>query len=156
MNDWAYVTADLVNQQEGSVVGVDADLEHWSGVEDGEAWSEGSRHADDMIGPQPSGAYVLRLEGQRGNAGDAIVDVEVHQGIFRARYLGLACLVLGIPWLVLGLYAWSFEKKRWENSTGGKPPVTSFGLMFLLATGVGLILWGILKLVVAIAEASDD
>ena len=155
-NDWVYVAADLVNQQSGSVVDVDADLEHWSGVEDGEAWSEGSRRAHDVIGPQPAGAYVLRLEGQRGKAGDQTVDVTVREGVFRGAYLAWALALLGIPWLAIGLHGWSFEKRRWENSTTGKPPVASFSIVVALAAGLGLVIFGLFKLIVAIAQGSDD
>jgi hypothetical protein len=146
-NDWAYVAADLVNQETNEVVGVEAAMEHWSGVDDGESWSEGSRQATELLGPQPAGKYLLRLESQHGTAGTTDVRVTVRQGVFRGRYLVWALAILGIPWLIVGLVAWSFEKKRWENGDDGKPPVNTFAVMIALISGVGLVIWLLLKAV---------
>jgi hypothetical protein len=152
-NDWMYVAADLVHDKTGGVVNLEANLEHWSGVEDGESWSEGSQQTTEVVGPQPEGSYLLRLESQRGLAGEATLHVVVRQGVYRLRYLLWALAILGVPWLVFGVYAWAFEKQRWENSTEGKAPTTAFGVMFALVAGIGILVWVLIK---AFARSSSD
>jgi hypothetical protein len=152
-NDWVYASADLVNQQTGDVVEVESNIEYYRGVEDGEAWSEGSHSSTAVVGPPAGGAYMLRVEAQHGGTGDTSLTIQVHQGVFRGMYLLLFLAILGLPWLALGLHAWSVEKRRWENSTRGKPPFSSFSIVLAIAGGIGLVVWGIVKLV---ARTSDD
>src|SRR5581483_4350214 len=93
-NNWAYVAADLVNVATGDVSSAEANVEAWNGVEDGEAWSEGSPRARVHLGPVAEGDYMLRLESQHGGSGDVALDVTVRQGVFRGKYLAWACIVL--------------------------------------------------------------
>jgi hypothetical protein len=116
-NDWAYAAADLVEDATGTVISVDAELESYSGFEDGESWSEGNSSSSEMIGPVPEGDYILRVESQHGSAGGASLRVQLYQGVFRTAYLLFMMLVLMIPYT---LVAWShhrFETTRWDNST---------------------------------------
>lgn len=152
-NDWAYVVASLVNVASGDVVTVDAAMEHYSGVEDGESWSEGSPSDREVVGPVPAGQYVLRLESQHGGATEVGLSVVVRQGVFRARYLGLALAVLGLPFLIFGIWSYSVEKRRWSNSTTGSMPKTPFVIMI---AGIVLVLGGIVAILKAIAESSSD
>ena len=159
-NDWGYVVASLVNVASGDVVTVDAALEHYSGVDDGESWSEGDSSATKVVGPVPAGQYVLRVEGQRGNMASATgtptlqVDTALRQGVFRMRYLGLAFGVLGLPFLILGIYSYSFERRRWSNSTtGSSGPKTPLALLIVI---IVTVLSGLVFLLKAIAESSSD
>ena len=75
--------------------------------------------------------------------------------MFRGNHLGWACVVLGLPFLILGVYSYSFERRRWSNATAGsagKPwtPLT------LIVGGVALILGGIVAILKALAESSGD
>jgi hypothetical protein len=153
-NNWAYAVASIVNVSTGDLVTVDASMEHYSGVEDGESWSEGNPSDTEVVGPMPAGQYVLRLETQQGAAsGDVPMFVRIRQGVFRFRYWALAMGVLGIPFLIFGLMSYSTEKRRWENSTEGSMPKTP---LILLVGGVGLIfglIWALLK---AFGNSSDD
>ena len=45
--------------------------------------------------------------------------VVVHQGVFRWAWFWLWFLVLAIPFSIVGLHAWAFRRKRWENSNTG-------------------------------------
>ncbi|HTR50963.1 MAG TPA: DUF4178 domain-containing protein [Kofleriaceae bacterium] len=146
-NDWVYAAADLVNQDTGDVVEVESDLEYYHGIDDGEAWSEGSHRSTTVVGPPTGGTYILRVEAQHGGHGETSLAMAIHQGVFRGTYLILFLGVLGIPWLLLGLHAWSIEKRRWENSTRGKPPVTSFTIVVAIAGGIAFVIWGLFKLV---------
>jgi hypothetical protein len=152
-NDWSYVVASLVNEATGDVVSVDAAMEYYSGVEDGESWSEGNPAAHEVVGPVTPGKYVLRLETQHGSEGVAMMSVVVRQGVFRGRYLGLALGVLGVPFLIFGIYTYSFERRRWSNSTEGSAPKTPF---VIIIGAIVLVLTGILAIFKAFGSSSDD
>lgn len=155
-NNWAHVVASLVNVASGDVVTVDASMEYYSGVDDGESWSEGKEYATEVIGPVPAGDYVLRLEMQHGaRAGELPLTIRVRQGVFRFVHLGWAMLVLGIPFLFLGIYSYSFERRRWSNSTEGTSAMPKTPLTLLVAAIV-LLLTGIVTILKAIAESSSD
>jgi hypothetical protein len=152
-NNWVSVAADLVDDASGQIVTLDGDIEHYSGVEDGESWSEGTRETREVIGPQSTGSYTLRIEGQYGGVGSLPMTVTVKQGVFRGKYLGLAMLALGIPLLLVGLVSWSHEKKRWENATSGKAPITPVSILVLAIVGIFLAIGAIIK---SAAESSSD
>ncbi len=155
-NDWAYIAADLVNQATGEVVDVDAELEYYSGVDDGESWSEGSYSSSAVVGPVADGTYMLRLESQHGGTGDVVAHVALKQGVFRGRWLALACLVLGLLWLPLAIHTYMFERKRWDQSTlgtAGAPKNATWLLVFSILGVLFVIVW-ILKLLAR--SGSDD
>ncbi len=155
-NNWAYVVASVVNVASGDVVTVDASMEYYHGYEDGESWSEGKDHDTEVIGPVAAGQYVVRLEMQHGaSSGEVPLTVRVRQGVFRPRYLGLALGVLGIPFFLLGLYSYTFERKRWSNSTQGTSAMPKTPLVIVVG-GVVLLLTGIVLILKAIAESSSD
>lgn len=155
-NNWAFVVASLVNIETGDVVTVDASMEYYSGVEGGESWSEGKEYATEVVSPVRAGPYALRLEMTHGAPLIEVpLTVRVRQGVFRARYLGLSLGVLGVPFLLFGVYSWSFERRRWSNSSDGpsgapKTPLT------LVVGGIVLLLTGIVVILKAILEASSD
>ncbi|HEX4454334.1 MAG TPA: DUF4178 domain-containing protein [Kofleriaceae bacterium] len=152
-NNWVYIASDLVDQATGEVVNLETNLEYYSGIDDGDSWSEGSRDDTLHIGPQPAGTYLIRFEGQSGPLRSEHVHVEVRQGVFRFGNLALAMFVLGLPLSIVGLISYLHEKRRWENSSAGKPPFTPIGLIVLMFGGVFLLIGAILK---AFASRSDD
>jgi DNA-directed RNA polymerase subunit RPC12/RpoP len=115
-NNWLYAALDLVNDDTGAVTSFEANLEYYSGVDDGESWSEGSRSTTEVLAPVPAGHYVLRLEGQHGGTGEIALHVEIHQGVFRGLWFWLGLLVLAIPFTLVGLHAAVFRSRRWQNS----------------------------------------
>jgi hypothetical protein len=115
-NNWCYAAVDLVHEATGQVVSVDANLEFYAGVDDGESWSEGSHTSEQVIAPVPSGDYVLRVEAQHGGSGDIRLRVRVHQGVFRGLWFWLGFVVLVVPFTVIGWRAARFRAKRWQNS----------------------------------------
>ncbi len=154
-NDWVYVVASVVNTQTGDVTTVDGNMEFYSGVDDGESWSEGDPATSMVIGPVAPGSYVLRLEMQKGGVSDTSMSVRVRQGVFRGRYLGLALLVLGIPFLIFGVYTYTFERRRWTNSDEGPSGAPKTALTFMVG-GIVILLTGILVILKALASSNDD
>ncbi|HWU90336.1 MAG TPA: DUF4178 domain-containing protein, partial [Kofleriaceae bacterium] len=115
-NNWAYVAIDLVNDKTGGVVSFDQNLESYSGFTDGEAWSEGSNHDSQVLGPMEAGEYVMRVETLQGGPITIPLSITVRQDVFRVHYWLLAALFLSIPFGLIALHARGFKKKRWENS----------------------------------------
>ncbi len=116
-NNWLGVSVDLVNQETGEVIAVYGESEHYSGVTDGESWSEGSRHATKQTSEVDRGFYVMRLTPsfEAGRAVDYLVKVSADDGA------GVCCpLFIFLVLLVVPLYytvrASSFETQRWNDS----------------------------------------
>lgn len=152
-NDWVSVAADLVDEASGKVIAGEATMEYYSGVDDGDYWSEGTTSSKTVFGPQPEGTYVLRLEAQHGSAGMLPIQVTIKQGVFRGRWLAWAMLVLGVPLLFVGLVSYFHEKKRWENANNGKAPWTPVGILVLSFIGVFIAIGAIFK---AMGSSNDD
>jgi hypothetical protein len=155
-NNWAFVVASLVNVASGDVVTIDGSMEHYSGYEDGESWSEGKEYDTEVIGPVTPGQYVLRLETQQGvSTGEVPLTVRVRQGVFRGKYLWWSIFVLGIPFFILGVVSYSHERRRWSNSTEGTSAMPKTPLVIVIG-GIVLLLTGIVVILKALAESSSD
>jgi hypothetical protein len=116
-DSWAFVTADLVNEATGEVESFEKEVAYYSGTEGGEYWSEGSPATTHMLPAVAAGSYILRLEVQQPMFGMRdTVDVRIRQDVFRWRHALYALLVFAIPGLLLALWKWSFERKRWSES----------------------------------------
>jgi hypothetical protein len=127
-DNWAYAALDLVNDQTGAVVSFDKSIEYYSGFDSDGSWSEGSRTADEVIGPVERGTYLLRVEAQHGGAGDVDLNITVRQGVFRWIWFWIALGVLAVPFGLVALHAFSFRKRRWQNSNlVAHPSFTSGG-----------------------------
>lgn len=114
-NSWAYAGIDLIHEASGELSTLGVELSHYSGMEDGEAWSEGSNHGEQVISVHNSGSHLLRIELQtplpRGQ-----LDLSLRQGVFLGGPFLLALLALGLPAVVLAMVQLGFERKRWSNS----------------------------------------
>jgi DNA-directed RNA polymerase subunit RPC12/RpoP len=115
-NGWAYAAIDLVNDKTGSVVSFDKSLEYYSGVTDGESWSEGSSNASQVLGPVDAGEYVMRVETLQSDTTARPLGITVRQDVFRLSHWLIAVVCLGIPIGIFALHSYHFKKKRWDNS----------------------------------------
>ena len=115
-NNWVYATLDLVNDDTGSVVSIDKTIEYYSGFDSDGSWTEGSTTADEVIGAVEAGTYVLRVESQHGGLGSVDLEVAIHQGVFRWLWFWVFLGVLAVPFGFVGMNAYSFRKRQWENS----------------------------------------
>lgn len=114
---WAFITADLVNEATGEIESFEKEVSYYSGVEGGEYWSEGSRSTTHYLPAVKAGSYVLRLEVQQPTFGARdTVDVRIRQDVFRWRHALYALILFAIPGLILGIWRWSFERRRWKDS----------------------------------------
>jgi uncharacterized Zn finger protein (UPF0148 family) len=116
-NSWADLDVDLINDQSQEVESVNIPVEYYSGVEDGESWSEGGKSTDATLSALPAGAYTLRVEGTWQNwQAQMPVTVKVEQNVNRGvNFCCAFLLLLIVP--VLGLVRKiSFESARWKDS----------------------------------------
>jgi hypothetical protein len=116
-NSWAFVAGDLVHEASGKLETFEHELSHYHGFEGGEAWSEGSRSAYLFMPAVTPGRYLLRLEVLQPSP--PTVDrlrVKVYQGVFRFAHVIIALVLIAVPGLILTVWQWSFERRRWKNS----------------------------------------
>ncbi|HEV2864005.1 MAG TPA: DUF4178 domain-containing protein [Pyrinomonadaceae bacterium] len=118
-NTWVYVAGDLINEETGLVQAFDLPVEFYSGVEDGEYWTEGSRVEATHLPALPEGRYTMRLEAQWEKWNKPTpprLHVKVEQGVPRVLNLMLVLGALAlVPFLVM-LRHFSFERRRWADS----------------------------------------
>jgi uncharacterized protein DUF4178 len=115
-NSWVFANVDLIEEATGQIRNFGEELSFYSGVEGGEAWSEGSSSVGHVLAAGAAGSHVLRLELQTPLRPSGPLRLSVKQNVFPWSQLGWALLVLGLPAAALGLYQWNFERMRWSDS----------------------------------------
>ncbi len=114
-NSWAYAGIDLIDEGSGELSTLGMELSQYSGVEEGQAWSEDATSVERLISVRNSGSHVLRVELQTP-ASSGRLTLGLRQGVFVGGTLLLALLALGLPAVVLALVQHGFERQRWSNS----------------------------------------
>ncbi|MCY7345873.1 MAG: DUF4178 domain-containing protein [Pyrinomonadaceae bacterium] len=116
-NSFADLDIDLINEQNDEVESVNIPIEYYSGVDDGESWSEGGQAQDATLSSLPAGKYVLRVEGTWQTFQQPMpVSVKVEQNINRGVNFCLAFFALALLPILGLLRKWAFESKRWKES----------------------------------------
>jgi hypothetical protein len=119
-NSWADLDVDLINEQSQEVESVNVPIEYYSGVEDGESWTEGGQDQDATLSSLPAGKYTLKVEGTWQNWQQPMpVTVKVEQGVNRGVNFCCAFVVLLIVPIFGLIRKWSFEASRWKDSMFG-------------------------------------
>ncbi len=119
-NSWADLDVDLVNEQNEEIESVNVPIEYYSGVEDGESWSEGGQTQDATVSSLPAGKYVLRVEGTWQDFAQPLpVNVKVEQNVTRGVNFCFAFFALGILPVLALFRKFAFESKRWSDSMFG-------------------------------------
>lgn len=116
-NAWVGVEGGLIREDTGDVTLFSVEAAYYSGYQDGESWSEGSRSASQDLSSPSRGSYVLRadLEWDPMLAAPPPVSLELRTAGLSGYQILLALAVLLSPLLVL-FHRGSFEKQRWEDS----------------------------------------
>jgi hypothetical protein len=127
-NAWLAVDGDFFNEASGLVQPFSALAEWYSGSDSDGPWTEGNLQPEAYVSPVPAGAYALRLEfnwqawsgGGIATHGSApvspTVTVVVRQGVPRMSYFFLTLAVLSAIPLIIGIWHYSFESRRWSES----------------------------------------
>jgi hypothetical protein len=116
-NSWVSVGGDLIEANGVGFEMFDRDIEYYFGYEDGESWTEGSQHETVMLPAQKAGTYVLRLEASTPGGSPPPIDVRVRQDVFANRMALYALIAVFAPALILVILSYSFERRRWRDST---------------------------------------
>ncbi len=121
-NNWLAVQVDLVNDATDEVVSVTPQASYYSGVEDGESWSEGSPSDTKQTAVVKAGTYIARATA----AFDAGRAPPSYRLVVRAAPVGLGCpfflMLLLFAWpIVLWMRANAFETARWNDSVTQPP-----------------------------------
>jgi hypothetical protein len=114
------VEGDLVHDADGKMQPFAAWMGYWTGVDGGEAWTEGSTREAMFVTAQSKGTYSLRLEVEPENpALPQTILVKVEQGVTRMKtFLFALALLVSAP-IGTALYHMWFEQQRWKNSSLG-------------------------------------
>jgi len=116
-NTWLEVVGDLINEATNESQGFSLPVEYYHGVDDGESWSEGDQSPSVHLSAVPGGRYSLGLEARWEKwQQPAAVTVTIEQGVPRVLHLILALVAVSIFPLIIAIYHYSFEKRRWEDS----------------------------------------
>jgi hypothetical protein len=125
-NTWADLDVDLYNEQNQEIESVHVPIEYYSGVEDGESWSEGDQNQDATISSPGAGHYTLQVHGTWEQWQQPVnVQLKVEQGVNRGvNFCCAFILLLLVP--VLGFFRkFSFESARWRDSMFGSSAASS-------------------------------
>lgn len=114
-NSWLSIEGDLIDEASGAFDSFDRDMEYYYGTDGGENWVEGSTNASFTLPARPAGRYVLRLNAS-GPGELPAVRVAVRQDVFSQWLAIIAAVGVFAPALLLGLYAYRFERRRWSDS----------------------------------------
>lgn len=117
-NAWVDLDVDVFNETTQQIAeSVNVPIEYYSGVEDGESWSEGGKSQDATLSSLPPGNYTLQVHGTWQNwQAQMPVNVKVEQNVTRG--VNFCCaLVLLLIFPLLNLFRkMSFESSRWKQS----------------------------------------
>jgi hypothetical protein len=117
-NSWAYAEIMLVDMSSEEAINLGLEVDAYSGVDDGESWSEGSNPRRQTLGGVTGGTYLLQVQTQVDTAGDPAdaLRVTIRRDVRLGRYMFLPFFVILLfPLVNLGR-KYMFETKRWANS----------------------------------------
>lgn len=116
-NNWVAVNATLANKDTGENWTASREIARYSGVEDGESWSEGSRGDEVYFANLPAGNYVLALESDMEPGARPVRDrVRVSRPGPRWPTLFLFVVFLVAFPIYTGIRKRAFEVRRWAES----------------------------------------
>ncbi len=112
---WAYVSMTLIDADTDQALDFGRELSYYSGVDDGESWSEGSPYETFYVPSVPAGRYYLRVEPET-DAPQLNFRVAVKRDVPLARLPLIALGMLLLPAVWAGMRHSSFENTRWMES----------------------------------------
>ena len=132
-NNEAFVGVTLINESTGRAWEFARSLSYYSGTDEGERWSEGSRSAKVSLSGIPAGTYYFRvdseMESQEGTVPRPIrYSIKASRGSTVAWGLFLLVFfLLMIPPVWYSIQKSNFETKRWLESDYAPEPGSDSG-----------------------------
>jgi Domain of unknown function (DUF4178) len=116
-NTWVEVSFNLISEASGEVRSFGLISDRYSGVDDGESWSEGSQNRRIFVPRIPAGRWILRLEPE-SDAGNAPPSFRVRltSGVPHVSHLVLLIFILFLIPTILVFSKFAFEGRRWAES----------------------------------------
>lgn len=116
-DSWIHVAADLVNERTGALEAFDLPLEFYSGIDNGERWSEGKKSRRVYVSRPEGGRYGMRLELQwEPLRYPPPLRIVVKEGVFRWLHFLAALALLSFPPLFSLFKRVGWEMRRWNES----------------------------------------
>lgn len=120
-NSWFEAGIVLIDVDTGTQRAFELGVEHYHGIEDGEAWQEGSKATSRILPHVPAGRYKLAVTPASGVAGGGptgyVIAVASGGVLWGNFWLALVAVLLYPGWL--WLQSRSFEGRRWAESMYG-------------------------------------
>lgn len=114
-NGWAFFPMALINEDTGDAIDFAREVSFYSGVDDGEAWSEGSRRDVSYIPSVPAGTYYLRVEPESSGV-SLTYWIRITRDVPQWSLLFWALALLAAPFALVWGRWWLFESARWHES----------------------------------------
>jgi hypothetical protein len=117
-NNWVDLDLTLVNDASNEAFEATQSMEYYSGVDDGESWSEGNTSGETYFPAVDKGSYRVVVEPAPGQLGPEGMDVwlTIRHNVPAWGNFWLAVLLLIAFPVYASVYRWRFESKRWSNS----------------------------------------
>ena len=118
-NNWLQLGVDLVDEADGRLKSFEMPLEYYSGVDQGERWSEGKHTRTMFLSAPKKGPHVLRVEAhwEGGKTPPSQVHIRVREGVFRWLPFVLALIAISILPIFAVIRQAAFESRRWAESS---------------------------------------
>jgi ribosomal protein L37AE/L43A len=127
-NSWVALNAVLVNKDTGDNWQAMREISLYSGIEDGDSWSEGSRREEIVFTDLPPGHYLLAIESDM-DAGTRPIQDHLRISALRAAPRWSSLFVLLAFLVAFPIYTrlrrGAFEIRRWAESDHPKITVSS-------------------------------
>ncbi|MBC9914272.1 DUF4178 domain-containing protein [Chitinophaga varians] len=116
-NSWCEVEVNLVNEQSGKETAFVIGAEYYSGVSDGERWSEGDRMQKEFVCSVPAGTYHFVTTFSKDTNGPPVsIGLTAWWDVPSLWNAVLLSIVMALVAIVIWAIRRSFESRRWEGS----------------------------------------
>ncbi|WP_177192364.1 DUF4178 domain-containing protein [Chitinophaga arvensicola] len=116
-NSWCEVEVNLVNEQTGKETAFVVGTEYYSGVSEGESWSEGSRLQKEFVcSVAPGNYHFVTTFSKDSNAPSVSLDLTVWWDVPTWWNAVIVSLVMTLIAVVIQFVQRSFEAERWAGS----------------------------------------
>lgn len=116
-NNWIEANFTLINETTGEQYYFGQALEHYSGYEDGYAWSEGSNTETVTVPEISAGTYHYNIEITNDSVKRfQVLHVEVIEGVSLMSNFWITLLLILVVPVITWLLKSNFDRRRWYNS----------------------------------------
>lgn len=118
LNDWMEASLDLVDEKTNKTIAFTQSAEHYTGVDGGESWSEGSPNSHFVLSAVPGGRYHLLVQPSADptKAGEKTFSLSLRRGVITWANYFLGLLLLLLYPLCTWCRKYKFEASRWSES----------------------------------------